>query len=272
MKRPATMTADKVLDVLCEKHFKNGPYSVLREVRSHTGYSNQDRSADALVVSCWPSRGVWFGGVEVKISRSDWQRELADPAKSHEIQRFCSYWWVVTPPGIVKTGEMPETWGHIEVTSQTCAVLKEAPKLDAEPPAVTFVASILRQLSKTQADALGRARYEARCEVLESGKNDDVETLKGELANALAQRDVAQKDQARLADAVQSFQVATGLSISGYRHDREKTLRLLGAARALAGFDLRSMAAVLENAVAVLKTSISEYEAETKQPTAEASS
>lgn len=140
------MWASTVLRSLCGPKGPLGPpaHASLYEVANSTGFA-ANRFADAIVVSCWPSRGLWFGGLEVKVSRTDWLRELKDPAKSHAIQKWCSYWWVATAEGVVREGEVPETWGWYEVNSKGKSKLrKAAPQLTPEPPSVAFVASLLR--------------------------------------------------------------------------------------------------------------------------------
>ena len=50
-------------------------YAFFEEVRAQTGYA-AGGSADGLALSLWPSRGIELHGFEVKVSRSDWLREL----------------------------------------------------------------------------------------------------------------------------------------------------------------------------------------------------
>ena len=151
------MTASKVLDKLAAGIFSAPAHVMLREVRNGTGYSRAARTADALVTSVWPSRGIWFAGVEVKVSRSDWLSELKQPDKSYEVQRFCDHWYIAAPPGIVEPGEVPATWGHIEVNAK-CRVVKQAPKLTAEPLSAVFVASVMRKLAASQGALLSEAK------------------------------------------------------------------------------------------------------------------
>ena len=46
-------------------------------------------SGDAVIMSLWPSRGLELHGVEIKVSRADWKREAADPAKAEAIAAYC---------------------------------------------------------------------------------------------------------------------------------------------------------------------------------------
>lgn len=163
------MSADAVLSRLEATLFRAPAHAMLREVRNATGFARVTRTADALVVSLWPSRGVWFAGVEVKVSRGDWLRELKDPAKSDEIQRFCNYWWVATPPGIVRDGELPAAWGLVEVTSAKSRVKKAAPKLKPAPLSAAFVAAVFRNRAEYEAGLRGRIVDELRMQQMNDG-------------------------------------------------------------------------------------------------------
>ena len=69
--------------------FPEDQYALLFEVRNSTGYGKRIRSADALAMSLWPSRGLELIGFEIKRSRIDWLKELSQPEKAEEICRFC---------------------------------------------------------------------------------------------------------------------------------------------------------------------------------------
>ena len=56
-------------------------YALFYEVANATG-SAATRSADAIAMGLWPSRGLYLQGFEIKVSRSDWLSELKNPAKA----------------------------------------------------------------------------------------------------------------------------------------------------------------------------------------------
>lgn len=129
------------------RHYKAGEYAVMFEVGNATG-NNVRRHADAVVMNLWPSRGLLIEGIEVKVSRSDWRREIENPAKAEAIARFCDKWWVITPEGIVQEHELPFNWGHMIVNDKgTLRVKKAAPKLDPVQPDRGFIAAMLRRAS-----------------------------------------------------------------------------------------------------------------------------
>lgn len=112
------LQADQISAAVRKLYAKNG-YVVLSQVRNGTGYARPDRTADMLVVSTWPSRGLHAEGIEIKSSRSDLMRELSKPEKADEIARYCQHWWLAVPEGLI-TADMivPETWGVITVNEK----------------------------------------------------------------------------------------------------------------------------------------------------------
>ena len=85
-------------------------YVLLEEVGNTTGFRNVGW-ADAVLLHLWPSDGLALWGFEIKASRTDWKKELANPKKSENIARFCDRWIVVAPKGLVRDGELPAAWG-----------------------------------------------------------------------------------------------------------------------------------------------------------------
>jgi hypothetical protein len=106
------------------------------------------RFIDAIVASVFPSRGLWLAGVEIKVTKTDWRSELRDPDKSACIMRFCRYWYMACPVGIIPIGEVPEAWGLVEVRADGATIVKKAERLESETPDMGFVCSVLRAASK----------------------------------------------------------------------------------------------------------------------------
>lgn len=74
---------------LLRRRYPAPAWAFLEEVRNQTGYARTIRTADALAMSLYPSRGLHLHGFEVKVSRADWFRELNDPKKAEEIAAYC---------------------------------------------------------------------------------------------------------------------------------------------------------------------------------------
>ena len=148
------------------KRYPSPAYILLPQVRNGVGFKRKARTADAVAVSVWPSRGLTLTGIEIKVTRSDWLRELAKPTKAEALQTYCHYWYVAAPPGVVELGELPETWGLIQLASRN-RELKKAPKTKPAPPDILLLASILRKASEVMVPAAGMSeRIEERATVM----------------------------------------------------------------------------------------------------------
>lgn len=152
------LRASEVETAVGDLYRKNGNI-VLSQVRNGTGYARDVRTADMLSVSTWPSRGLFAEGIEVKVSRSDLQRELANPAKADDIARFCRYWWIAAPKGLADTLPLPSNWGLIEVDATKpnddgsyklkTSIGQKAALLESQPMDTLFVCSVLRSFAET---------------------------------------------------------------------------------------------------------------------------
>jgi hypothetical protein len=196
--------------------FPEREYALLPQVRNQTGFGAAARTADALAVSLWPSRGIDAHGFEFKDSRSDWQKELADSSKSEEIGRFCAHWWlVVSDAAIVKPGELPNQWGLIALSDGGTRVVTKAPRRNAEPPGWEFVASVLRAAAKVHPDEAVRKKEEAahargRDQGFREGKEYGGKHAADELA--------------RLAKQVAAFEQASGVRLDRYSEPQNKRI------------------------------------------------
>jgi len=149
-------TSSDIEDLL-RNRFAPPAWAFLPQVRSATGFGNS-RTADAIAMSLWPSRGLGITGFEIKIYRSDWLAELKNPAKAEEIAAYCDFWYIAAPKGIIAEGELPENWGHLEPFGQTMRVKKEAKRMTSIEPDRLFLAAILRKAQEciTPSSKLGK--------------------------------------------------------------------------------------------------------------------
>lgn len=123
-------------------------YMFASHVRSHAGFDA--RTADAVAMDLWKSKGLQLHGHEVKISRGDWQNELRDPEKWRGVGRYMDRWWLaISDLDIVRGGELPASWGLMLVTPTTVHVIRKAPKLEPVPVDRSFLAALVRAAAKT---------------------------------------------------------------------------------------------------------------------------
>lgn len=182
-RKPIIKTVD--IQTAMTKKWSAPEWAILWEVANSTG-TNAKRRADAVMMSLWPSRGLELHGVEIKISRSDWKREAADPTKAEEIARFCDRWWVHTPKGLIEDiSEIPPAWGLREYDGRAWRTVKEAELTEAQPVTRSFLAAMLRrsdEVNKALASHVLEAErakiYEERSSMQEAFKkriNEEVE-------------------------------------------------------------------------------------------------
>lgn len=189
------------------KRYPGPEWVLFPQVRNGTGYSRQVRTADAIAMNLWPSRGLDLLGFEFKSYRSDWLRELKDPAKSEEIQRFCDYWWVVVSnPEVVKADDpIPPTWGVLVINKGKIKVFRDAPRLKAEVPTKLFIASVMRAASEfVTPEAWIKA---AEAEAYQRGITEGEKRQQWEIKSL---RDSVQQSQKSIDD----FQKASGVHIN----------------------------------------------------------
>lgn len=134
-----------------QSHFGTGGerYAVLYEVRNGTAWK-ANRSVDAMVMSLWPSLGMELWGMEIKVSRSDWLKELKNPGKASEMFERFDRWFLVAPEHVVKPREIPPTWGYLIPEKGKLRTAREA-ALNKKPKPIDrhFLAALMRRTAKT---------------------------------------------------------------------------------------------------------------------------
>lgn len=183
-------------------------YALLFEVPNGTG-AQSNRYADAIAVSLWPSRGLTIMGFEIKVSRSDWTRELANPKKAEDIARFCDHWsLVVSDEKIVHPGELPAAWGLIVARGDKLKCLKEPAKLEPAPLTRVFVAAMCRAAQKASPAKLEIDAAVAAAVKIERANQEAVYKQN---------RESNRFNYERLRGEVNEFEAASGVRIIGWQ-------------------------------------------------------
>jgi len=137
------VTSSDICSAIKTKH-SGDEWRVWFEVSEGTG-SFSGRRADAVAMNIWPSRKYQIHCYEVKISRADFKNEMITLEKSEAVGKYCDFFWLVTPVGLVLPTEVPESWGLIELTKGGLRIKKQAPvRANPEPINRAFAASLLR--------------------------------------------------------------------------------------------------------------------------------
>lgn len=231
---------------LLHKRHPAPEWALLEEVAPNTGGGT--RYADAVAVNLWQSRGYAVHGFEIKVSRGDWLRELKRPEKAEEVMAYCDFWWIVAPAGVVKDGELPLGWGHLEVRLASLYQTTKAEKRDAKPITRAFFASLMRR---------GNESIEQRAETIHRAA---VQRAKQAAQAAIDQQAAfARRELHHLEERVEAFEKATGLTI--YAHDVPATLRLAAGLRGLCDYRSETPAASLDRLAKNLEESATKVRA-----------
>lgn len=192
-------------------------WALFFEVADGTGAS-QRRWADAMAMNMWGSRGLALHGFEIKVSRSDWKRELANPAKAESIAGLCDFWSIVAPKGMIPLDELPPGWGLLEVDADLKIAQRVTGPKNPDPAALTrsFVASLLRSAAKVDESIVRGAIELARGEwekTVEDRIRQRSEHLRSNGAEAL-----------KLLD---EFKELSGIDLRSYKWDAKKLHKAL---------------------------------------------
>jgi hypothetical protein len=188
-------------------------WAFIPQVRNGTGFQRLPRTADALAMALWPSRGLELIGFEIKTSRSDWLAELKNAEKAESIFAFCDRWYLVGAGPIIQPGELPAGWGYIAVGDKGCKIEAEAERRKGKDVDRLFLAAILRRQMEA---TVPKSEIEAELiKAREDGKQQAADKVKW---NA--------EETQRLREHVAAFEKASGLSISdGWRYTGQEVGR-----------------------------------------------
>lgn len=204
------MTTAEIM-VALRARFAPPAWAYIPQVANGTGRYGT-RIADAVAMSIWPSRGLNLHGFEVKVSRSDWLRELKDPAKAEAVQPYCDRWWIVAgDKSIVLTGELPATWGLLVPRGRDLIAQVEAPQLEAKPIDRVFLAALLRRAAEA---VVPKAEIDAAVE-------REREEIRASIERGEAwKRQRSEEEIARLRKNIAEFEQASGLTLGDWDHGR----------------------------------------------------
>ena len=147
MKKIKTYSEDALYRMIETRH-RPPAWACFPSVRSQTRYSGNIRTADAIAMSLWPSRGLELHGFEIKSTVADFRLEIRNPEKAEEIARFCHRWWIVAPKGVATLDDLPPTWGLYEASNGKLRISKQADPMAPEPLTHAFLGALLRKVQE----------------------------------------------------------------------------------------------------------------------------
>lgn len=186
------------------------------------------RRLDVVALNLWGARGHTIVGFEIKVSRGDWMQELASFQKAEQWLQVCDAFYVVTPPKIIRTDELPEGWGHLELCGSRMftrrVAVHRSPASSTIPREVSarFIGRLVSEREKFEHHARITQRDDLRKEITKAVE----QRVEKERANADA-------DLRRKAEQYDKMIAALGLN-AGWRPED----RVLRAAKLLTAITL----------------------------------
>lgn len=107
--------------------------------------SGSSRRIDLFTFNCHESKRWMRVAYEIKVSRSDFNNELADPTKREGAETWANECYFAMPTGLVKADELPEGWGLVELNKGGLRKKKNAMWRDNGDFPAWFVALVARR-------------------------------------------------------------------------------------------------------------------------------
>lgn len=179
------------------------------------------RRLDVVALNLWAARQWRIVGFEIKVSRGDWLRELDAFQKSEEWCAVVDAFYVVTPPKLVRDGELPEGWGLLELNGSRMMTRRHATTREGRT-------TIPREIA---ARFIGRAADEARRQD-RTAEWQANEKLRAEIKAKVEEQTARELQDARTAHATTQREYTELLLALGVRphewHHHQAAMRVAG--------------------------------------------
>lgn len=150
------MTTSKDIVSLLRQKYQRG-WLFITELRRSPGWV-VDRTIDVFVMHQWPSEGFKRIAYEVKVSKSDFQREIKQPQKRKSFREMCNEFYFIAPVGIIEAEKVPTDCGLIEVTPEGKFIKTvDSPWLESNPD-WNIVAALVRRALEMEVKYDGESR------------------------------------------------------------------------------------------------------------------
>lgn len=202
------ITTGDVMDRLAAQYARD-EYVVLFDIGDAVG-TKYKRRADAVVIGCWQSTGRHIDGFEIKVSRSDWLREVKAVEKADPFLALVDRWWLVAPEGVAKAEEVPACWGWKTLTKHGLRVQRPATMLPHAGGAIDrlFALELLRKSFRCQLnDPEVQAALKAAADVKE-------QTITQRVQSAIYSQ---RHEHEQLTARVERFEKSSGMKLDDWR-------------------------------------------------------
>ena len=139
------MTAAEILDALIAGTDETMIWA------SELALSTGARRCDFWTIAPWQSKGYLATAYEIKVSRADFRRD--SHGKQREARLFSDRFYYVTPPALLRSEEVPDWAGLLEIHDGKSKVIVPAPLRDKDAPSWELIVSLLRNSGQIRRDA-----------------------------------------------------------------------------------------------------------------------
>lgn len=171
------MKAEDIVEALRVRHAINNDreWAFFDELRVGTGYRyydyekdeydpfNPEQRIDAWAINLYRSNNFRRVAYEIKVSRSDFLSEIRNPDKRRQALELSNEFYFVAPKGLLKTEEMPEECGLMEVDENLkTRIVKRAPHRQTDGLVWQFLCSIARRADVAEGaiEMIKKQKYE----------------------------------------------------------------------------------------------------------------
>lgn len=200
-------TAAGVREALLRK-WPPAEYLSIYEAPQDSG--RQGRKLDVVVVSLWASRGLDLDGVEIKVSMSDWKRELDNPDKADWWWKRVHRFWIAAPADVAKKikPQLPTNWGLLSVSANGVRIaVRPTPNRTPEPLGWGTTVGLLRATADCGLNVLARAERIGYDRGYKEGEAS---------ASRRSGDDHLRRRLQELTETVARFEEASGIKITGW--------------------------------------------------------
>ena len=181
----------------------------------------QGRRIDAVCMRMWGDRSLV--GFEIKVSRSDWQRELKSIEKSRAWASCVDQFIVVAPPEVVQDSELPVGWGLMEFRDNGLRLkVQPHPVSPSHSLPREIAARLLDRLVRKTTDEAQRAAWDLR------------ESIRKEIEDRYAKDEANEANRLRAENERLSKQLAELCEVAGVPlHGWDRDSKLMRVARSM---------------------------------------
>lgn len=185
----------------------------------------EGRRLDFVAFNLWGARSYRTVGFEVKVSRADFLRELADFRKTETWSHVVDQFFIVAPGKLLDPSELPAGWGLLELRGSKLFTKQQAAIGERATLPRELAARMLDRLYKRVDQAAGRFAAE---------KHGLREEIRAEVRQKLAEE--AERNGDAIRAKAERFDAL--LREFGLDHDWKPEVKLVEAMRFLAREDL----------------------------------